>query len=73
MTYITNTFHDGHSTFEDISLLLIFRIATEIVFFRVRADSDETVGHLNIIEHARLKFAQFIIFRRLRDIDYKRT
>jgi hypothetical protein len=32
-------------------MLLIFRTATESVFFRVRADSEETVDHLNIIEH----------------------
>lgn len=54
MTNITDTFHNGHSTFEDISLLLLSRIATESVFFRVRADSEKIVGHLNIIEHVRL-------------------
>jgi len=53
-TNITDTFHDGHSTLVDIALLLIFRIATESVFFRVRADCKETVEHLNIIEHDRL-------------------
>jgi len=54
MTNITDTSHDRHSTFEDILLLLLSRIATEIVFFRVRADSEKIIGHLNIIEHARL-------------------
>lgn len=54
MTTITDTFHDRHSTFEDISLLLLFRIVRESVFFRVRAESEKIVGHLNIIEHARL-------------------
>jgi len=53
MTNITDTFHDGHITFEEIALLLIFRIATESVFFRVRADCKETVDHLNIIDHDR--------------------